>query len=118
MSIDVRQADLLTRVPFRFYTVENETEQEAIVHALVQNPENPAKLSPVDQVGEYFYKATRKQVEYASFTLVGGKSRAVDVVRHVLKVVPVIWAAQLVCLFVKVKCIVILDDVGWDQIEN
>lgn len=83
---------------FRFYTVENETEQEAIVHALVHNPENPAKLSPVDQVGEYFYKATRKQVEDSSFTLVGGKARGVDVVRHVLKVIPVTWAAQLVCI--------------------
>ena len=75
-------------------------EQEAIVHALVHNPENPAKLSPVDQVGEYFYKATRTQVELSSFTFVGGKARGVDVVRHILKVVPVTWAAQLVCLFV------------------
>ena len=76
--------------------MENETEQEAVVYALVHSPENPSKLSPADQVGEYFFKATQKLVEEYSFTFVGGKARGVDAIRHVLKVVPVTWAAQLV----------------------
>jgi linoleate 10R-lipoxygenase len=80
-----------------FYTVENETEQEAVVFALVHSPENPSKLSPAVQVGEYFYKTTRQLVEDYSFTLVGGKVRGLNVVRYVLKVVPVFWVAQLVC---------------------
>lgn len=83
-----------------FYTVENETEQEAVVYALVHNPENPSSLSPADQIGTYFYDTTRKLIENNSFGMVGGKVRGVDIVRHVLKVVPVAWAATEVVRYI------------------
>ncbi|KAF8630158.1 hypothetical protein AX15_003106 [Amanita polypyramis BW_CC] len=84
-----------------FYTVESEMEQEAVVYALIHSPEE-SSLSPADQIGKYFYDTTRKLIEYNSFAMVGGKVRGADVVRHVLKVVPVCWAATEVA-GIKVK---------------
>ncbi|KAK2463514.1 hypothetical protein APHAL10511_004265 [Amanita phalloides] len=86
-----------------FYTVENSTEQEAVVYAMVHSPENPSELSPADQIGGFFYTTTRKLVEENSFTLVGGKECGVDVVRHVAKVVPVCWSAQIAGIKLKLR---------------
>ncbi|KAF8634588.1 hypothetical protein AX17_004177 [Amanita inopinata Kibby_2008] len=76
-----------------FYTVEEETERKAVVHALIHDPES-STLTPTHKIGQYFYDTTRKLIETSSFTLVGGKVRGVDIVRQVLKVVPVYWVAS------------------------
>ncbi|PFH51764.1 hypothetical protein AMATHDRAFT_2679 [Amanita thiersii Skay4041] len=76
-----------------FYTAEGDKEQQAVIEAIVRNPEGSTTLPSADRIGRYFYDTTRKLVEANAFTLVGGKVRGVDLVRHVLKVVPVYWAA-------------------------
>jgi linoleate 10R-lipoxygenase len=47
----------------------------------------------VDDIGKYFYETTKKLIVGHSFTLVGGKVAGVDLVKHVLRVVPVLWVA-------------------------
>jgi linoleate 10R-lipoxygenase len=64
-----------------------EREQRAVLGALLYTPESPNKI------GQYFYNKTRELITANSFSLVGGKSRCVDVVRYVLRHVPVHWAA-------------------------
>lgn len=76
-----------------FYTVENEMEQEAVVHSLIATSGDEKALSLTNQVGDYFYNTTRKLVEEKSFTFVGGKVRGVDVAQHVAKLVSVYWTA-------------------------
>lgn len=47
----------------------------------------------VEQIGKYFYESTRKLIAANSYTLVGGKTSGVDLVRQVLRVVPTYWVA-------------------------
>jgi cytochrome P450 len=99
-----------------FYTVENDVQQEAVVHALVEKPDDEKHQAFIDQVGQYYYKMTRKLLEENSFPFVGGKTRGVDVVRHVLKVVPVYWAATEVA-GIKLKTKPSDDDAKYTPLE-
>lgn len=72
---------------FRFYTVGSEKEQARIASALTNSAESTAKI------GKFFYDTTRQLIASSSFTLVGKKTHGVDIVRDVLKLVPVHWAA-------------------------
>ena len=47
----------------------------------------------VEQIGKFFYDTTKKFIASESYTYVGGKICGVDLVREVLRVVPVHWAA-------------------------
>ena len=47
----------------------------------------------VERIGQYFYETTRNFIAKECFTLVGGKISGVDLVRQVLRVVPIYWAA-------------------------
>jgi hypothetical protein len=71
-----------------FFLVESEQEQRAIYGPLFEGH--------MDKIGAYFRDTTRKLINSHSFTLVGGKTCVVDIVRDVLKVVPVYWAAEIV----------------------
>ena len=71
----------------RFFPAEGGKEQEAVTAALSGSPEL------VDDIGKYFYETTKKLIVEHSFTLVGGKVASVDLVKHVLRVVPVLWVA-------------------------
>jgi linoleate 10R-lipoxygenase len=76
----------------RFFPVEGDKEKQAVVAAL-----NYPEL--VEQIGQYFYESTLKFIAANAYTLVGGKFSAVDVVRDVLRVVPIYWVAtELVSL--------------------
>lgn len=47
----------------------------------------------VEEIGKFFYDTTKKFIASESYTLVGGKICGVDLVRQVLKEVPILWAA-------------------------
>jgi hypothetical protein len=51
-----------------------------------------------DKIAQYFYERTRKLILSRSFTVSGKGVRIVDLVRDVLRYVPLYWAAtELVC---------------------
>ncbi|KAG1717309.1 heme peroxidase [Suillus paluster] len=62
-------------------------EQKWFISALAPSPD------AVSTIGTYFYNETKELIEQRSFPLIGGKTRAVNIVRDVLKVVPLRWAA-------------------------
>lgn len=47
----------------------------------------------VEETCQFFYESTRKLIASESYTLVGGKISGVDLVRQVLRVVPIYWVA-------------------------
>jgi cytochrome P450 len=69
-----------------FFPVEGEKEQQAVSAAL-------NSLELVEKIGQYFYETTRKVIFENAYTLVGGKVSGVDLVRQVLRVVPIYWVA-------------------------
>lgn len=65
--------------------------QQAIINALIgSSPESFKKQT------KYFYDKTRELIKTQSWTTVGATKNNVDIVRDVLKYVPVYWAAELV----------------------
>ncbi|KAJ7898460.1 linoleate diol synthase [Mycena leptocephala] len=80
-----------------FFLVEGDKEQQAIYTSLFQSQES------LDKIGTFFRDTTRKLIGTHSFTLVGGKTCVVDIVRDVLKVVPVYWAADIAGIQLKTK---------------
>ncbi|KAG1742705.1 heme peroxidase [Suillus paluster] len=62
-------------------------EQKQFISALAPSPE------AVSKIGTYFYTKTQELIEQHSLTLIGKKTRAVNIVRDVLKFVPLHWAA-------------------------
>ncbi|KAJ6515136.1 linoleate diol synthase [Mycena vitilis] len=80
-----------------FFLVEGEKQQHAIYGPLFESPES------LDKLGAFFRDTTQKLISTHSFTLVGGKKCVVDIVRDVLKVVPVYWAAEIAGIELKTK---------------
>ncbi|KAJ7623211.1 linoleate diol synthase [Roridomyces roridus] len=80
-----------------FFLVEGEKRQREIYTKLFESPEH------LDKVGTFFRDTTRKLVASHSFTIVNGKTNVVDIVRDVLKVVPVYWAAEIAGIQLKTK---------------
>ncbi|KAK6992254.1 heme peroxidase [Favolaschia claudopus] len=72
-----------------FFLVGSQKEQEAIYKPLFDTPES------LDKTGTFFRDTTRKLINSYSFALVGGKTCVVDIARDVLKVVPVLWVAEI-----------------------
>ncbi|KAH8832679.1 linoleate diol synthase [Flagelloscypha sp. PMI_526] len=70
-----------------FFTVESQEAQSKVAKA-ISHPEI------VENITKYFFDKTSELVETNSYTLVGGHRRAVDIVRDVLTVVPVYFAAE------------------------
>jgi linoleate 10R-lipoxygenase len=62
-------------------------EQREVLAALVDTPEAANKIA------QYFYQKTKEVIAEASFTQVGGKTKGVDIVRDVLRFIPLHWAA-------------------------
>ncbi|KAH7890809.1 heme peroxidase [Phlebopus sp. FC_14] len=73
-----------------FFTasVDGPKEQKEFLDALTPSPD------AIDNIGKYFYNKTRELIEVNSFALIGTKTRSVNIVRDVLKLVPVYWAAS------------------------
>ena len=76
--------------------MEGVKEQQAVSASLTS-----AEL--VAKIGQYFYETTRKFIVENAYTLVGGNVSGVDLVRQVLRVVPIYWVATEV-----VRSIIIL----------
>lgn len=74
----------------RFFLVEDAKQQKEIYSPLFESQQS------LDKIGTFFRDTTRKLITTHSFKLVGGKTCVVDIVRDVLKVVPVYWAADIV----------------------
>ncbi|KXN87397.1 Psi-producing oxygenase A [Leucoagaricus sp. SymC.cos] len=72
----------------KFYPVEDEKSQKSVVGALSGSPQL------IDRIGKYFYETTQKLMAEHSFGLVGGKSYGIDLIKHVIRVVPIYWAAS------------------------
>ena len=70
----------------RFYPVEGEKEKQAVLDIL-----NSPDL--VEAIGKFFYDTTKKLITSESYTYVDGKFCGVDLVRQVLRVVPICWVA-------------------------
>jgi linoleate 10R-lipoxygenase len=74
-----------------FYTVVPDAkERSQAIAALAKD------TASIDKIGQYFFDRTKELLLSNSFSLVGRSTKVVDVVRDVLKVVPVMWAAELV----------------------
>ncbi|KAI0078682.1 linoleate diol synthase [Panus rudis PR-1116 ss-1] len=66
-----------------------EREQRAILKALTGSPDATQKIK------EYFYNKTRELMLHECWTGVGTNVRNVNIVRDVLKVVPIYWACEV-----------------------
>lgn len=62
-------------------------EQKQFISALAPSVED------VSKIGAYFYNKTTELIHQHSFSLVAGNTCAVNIVRDVLKLVPLHWAA-------------------------
>lgn len=47
-----------------------------------------------DQILQFFYDKTRALMQSESYSLVGVKTRSLDIVRDVLKYIPIHWASS------------------------
>ncbi|OBZ73945.1 Linoleate 10R-lipoxygenase [Grifola frondosa] len=64
-------------------------EQRALLNALINEPGSAEKIT------DYFYQKTRELMLCESYTCVASTTRNVDIVRDVLKFVPLHWACEL-----------------------
>jgi len=48
----------------------------------------------LESIGHYFHETSQKLIAENSFTLVGGSSFGVDLIKYVIRLVPVHWAAS------------------------
>ncbi|KAG6813888.1 hypothetical protein H0H92_006295 [Tricholoma furcatifolium] len=76
-----------------FYSVDGLEAQEKVYKALVDSPE------ALDSIGRFFHDTTRQLIASNSYKLVGNKTCGVDVVRDVVKYVPIYWAASEIAGF-------------------
>jgi linoleate 10R-lipoxygenase len=83
----------------RFFLASNneansQRDQREVLRLLQSSPEQ------ADKIAHYFYEKTRKLIVAKSFKLSDTNTRYVDIVRDVLRYVPLYWAAtELVCDF-------------------
>lgn len=49
-----------------------------------------------DKLADFFYQKTRELMVSEAWTGVGSQTKSVDVVRDVLKYVPIFWASDMV----------------------
>lgn len=78
-------------VPYSFFSApEDRTEQKRVLGALAGTSEASAELT------KFFFEKTQELIKSNSFNLSGSKTRSVNLVRDVLKLVPIHWIADLV----------------------
>ncbi|KAF9223967.1 heme peroxidase [Gyrodon lividus] len=73
-----------------FFSASTDAEQirKEFVSALAPSPE------AIDKIGQYFYKKSSELIVASSCTLINTNTKSVNIVRDVLKLVPVYWAAS------------------------
>ena len=67
---------------------------EAAGHEKIHN----ALANSSDDTGAFFYEHTLQLINSNSYSLVGRKSYGIDIIRDVLKIVPVLWAASAIVI--------------------
>ncbi|KAJ3920728.1 linoleate diol synthase [Lentinula edodes] len=83
-------------VPYSFFSApEDRTEQKRVLGALAGTSEASAELT------KFFFEKTQELIKSNSFNLSGSKTRSVNLVRDVLKLVPIHWIADLSGLKIK-----------------
>jgi hypothetical protein len=86
-------------------------EQQSILRALANTPEQ------FEATSKFFYETTKKLIARHSYTLIGGKTNSIDIVRDVLKAVPVQWVAtQVVSTYIFLGSFYVLANMvllGW-----
>lgn len=70
--------------------------QKEFTSALAPSPE------AIEKIGQYFHEKTAELISASSCPLINTNSRSVNIVRDVLKLVPVYWAASEI---VRMLCI-------------
>ncbi|KAF5387399.1 hypothetical protein D9757_005780 [Collybiopsis confluens] len=68
---------------------EDRSEQKRVIGVFTGSPEASEELS------KFFYSKTQELIKSNSFNLSGSKTRSVNLVRDVLKAVPIHWAADI-----------------------
>lgn len=71
-----------------FYTVEGDKTAQQVSGVLASSSES------IDKIGHFFFETTSELIKANAFKLVGGKTSAVDLVRDVIKTLPVHWVAN------------------------
>lgn len=90
--------------------VRGQREQRATLDALIGSP------GALDEIARSFYQKTRELMVAQSWSVVGKPVRSVDVVRDVLKFVPLYWASEVVsgvCFAIRQHAYLIVRT-GWD----
>lgn len=82
-----RAAEVLQGKGFFTASANGVEEQKKFISALAPSPE------AISAIGTYFHNKTKELIEQHSFSLIGQKTRGVNIVRDVLKFVPLHWAA-------------------------
>ncbi|KAG2132772.1 heme peroxidase [Suillus clintonianus] len=82
-----RAAEVLKGKGFFTASANGVEEQKRFINALAPTPE------AISAIGTYFNNKTKELIEQHSFSLIGKNVRAVNIVRDVLKSVPLHWAA-------------------------
>ena len=67
--------------------VESQHDQREVLRFLRASPEQ------ADQIAQYFYEKTRELIKVKSYSLTDKNVKFVDIVRDVLRYVPLHWAA-------------------------
>ncbi|KAG1746574.1 heme peroxidase [Suillus paluster] len=80
-------AEVITGKGFFTASENGVEEQKQFISALAPTPED------VSAIGTYFFNKTKELIDQHSFALIGKKTRAINIVRDVLKFVPLHWAA-------------------------
>jgi hypothetical protein len=93
---------------------DSQRDQRELLRLLLSSPEQ------ANNIAHYFYEKTRKLIVKKSFKLFDNSVRFVDIVRDVLRYVPLYWAAtELVCDFdlmsLTVGCTALI---GWPDAES
>ena len=74
--------------------VQGAKDHKQVIDALANSAES------VDKIEKFFFDNTRELIQMSSYSPVVGKVHIVDIVRDVLKYVPVRWAATEIVRFI------------------
>ena len=88
ISSYLSELDTLARISFFPVSADAAQMQKEFISALAPSPE------AIEKAGQYFYKKTAELISVASCSLGGANTKSVDIVRDVLKLVPIYWAAS------------------------
>lgn len=81
-----------THAHHSFYIVEGEKEQAEVTAAVLKG------AGSTDKISQFFVQKTQELIRANACSLIGNDVQVVDLVRDVLRLVPVYWVADIVSL--------------------